>query len=170
MPTPAKLLRNSMSRARKLLSQLKYAPAKDREKQSSANRWNLPDTSTSGTVIPTSYTISARIPMMTPPELNTVFILQKREGDELDNRHSKTLKELIATATSYSQGTHEKDVLVFDQSGWKKNTKLWESVQQSNWENVILDQALKASLKRDVEGFFDERANYEEFGVSWKRL
>ena len=36
-------------------------------------------------------------------------------------------------------------------------------------ENVILDQTLKDSLKRDVEGIFDERANYEQFGVSWKR-
>lgn len=36
-------------------------------------------------------------------------------------------------------------------------------------ENVILDQTLKDSLKRDVEGIFDEKSNYERFGVSWKR-
>ena len=37
------------------------------------------------------------------------------------------------------------------------------------WFQMCVNETLKASLERDVAGFFDERANYERFGVSWKR-
>lgn len=100
---------------------------------------------------------------------NTFFILHRREGDEIQNGRSVAAKDLIAAASGHSADLHEEDVLVFDDGSWKKDTKLWKSVQQANWEDVILDQGLKDGLIRDVEGFFDHRDDYKQFDVPWKR-
>ena len=96
------------------------------------------------------------------------FILYKHEEDELVNGQSKTIDALIAAASQYSNDLHE-EVLMFDQEHWMKNKELWKSVQQSTWEDVILDKDLKEALVRDVEGFFDCRNDYKEFAVPWKR-
>ena len=49
-----------------------------------------------------------------PPELHKFFILYKREGAELVEGRPKAVRELISAASSNSQGVHEQDVLVFD--------------------------------------------------------
>ena len=100
---------------------------------------------------------------------NTFFILHRREGDQLQNGRSVAAKELIAAASTHSTNLHEEDVLVFDDDEWKKDTKLWKSIQQAKWEDVILDQRLKDSLTRDIEGFFDHKHDYKKFDVPWKR-
>ncbi|KAM0799150.1 P-loop containing nucleoside triphosphate hydrolase protein [Usnea florida] len=100
---------------------------------------------------------------------NTFFILHRREGDQLQNGRSIAAKELIAAASTHSSNLHGEDVLVFDDDEWKKDTKLWNSIQQAKWEDVILDQRLKDNLTRDVEGFFDHENDYKQFDVPWKR-
>lgn len=82
---------------------------------------------------------------------NTFFILHRREGDGIQNGRSVAAKDLIAAASSHSADLHEEDVLIFDDDEWKKDTKLWQSVQKAKCEDVILDQSLKDGLARDVE-------------------
>jgi len=96
------------------------------------------------------------------------LVLYKREEDDLVNGQSKTVDALIAAASQYGNDLHE-EVLMFDQERWTKNKELWRSVQQSTWEDVILDKDLKDVLVRDVEGFFDCRDDYKQFAVPWKR-
>ena len=100
---------------------------------------------------------------------NTFFILHRREGDKIQDGRSVAVKELIAAASSHSADLHEEDVLIFDNDEWKKDTKLWKSVQQTEWKDVILDQSLKDGLSQDVEGFFNHRDDYSQFDVPWKR-
>lgn len=52
---------------------------------------------------------------------------------------------------------------------WQKNKELWENIQKSNWEDVILEQERKEAMIEDVIGFFDAEARYAEFNVPWKR-
>ena len=61
------------------------------------------------------------------------------------------------------------EVLVFDQEMWTKSTELFSSVQSSSWDDVIMDEDMKETLVKDVEGFFDSREEYKEFLVPWKR-
>ncbi|KAL9128323.1 MAG: hypothetical protein Q9217_002978 [Psora testacea] len=96
------------------------------------------------------------------------FILYQRSGVLADDVRPKAVDELIAAATKWNTDLH-KEVWVFDQERWVKNTKLWKSVQQSNWEDVILDADMKSALINDVEGFFDNEAEYREFAVPFKR-
>ena len=99
---------------------------------------------------------------------NVFFILHRREGDKIQDGRSVAAKELIAASASHSDGLEEGDVLIFDDDLWKKDTKLWKRVQNTKWEDVILDQSLKDGLTRDVETF-DHRDDYKQFDVPWKR-
>ena len=76
--------------------------------------------------------------------------------------------ELIRDATQWGLTLHN-EVWVFDQGYWQKSGQLYDSVQKSNWEDVILDEDMKKSLITDVEGFFDNRETYEKLKVPWKR-
>ena len=96
------------------------------------------------------------------------FVLHQREGDEIIDGQSKAVDELIAAASQYTNDLHD-EVYVFDQEMWTKNSDLWKSVQQSTWEDVILDRSLKDVLISDVEGFFDCEEDYKRFAVPWKR-
>jgi len=76
--------------------------------------------------------------------------------------------DLIKTATKWGLELHN-EVLVFDQGWWQPNADLWQNVQKSNWEDVILEQDKKEAIIEDVIGFFDAEERYAEFGVPWKR-
>ena len=100
---------------------------------------------------------------------NVFFILHRREGDKIEDGRSVAAKELIAASATHSDGLDKGDVLIFDNDVWKKDTKLWKRVQNTKWDDVILDQSLKDGLIRDVESFFDHRDEYKQFDVPWKR-
>jgi transitional endoplasmic reticulum ATPase len=51
---------------------------------------------------------------------------------------------------------------------WQKNSELWQNVQKSNWEDVILEKSKKDAIIEDVIGFFNGEKKYQEFGVPWK--
>ena len=60
-------------------------------------------------------------------------------------------------------------IWVFDGGRWQKSAELWDSVQKSRWEDVILDEGMKRKIISDVENFFDSRDTYERLKVPWKR-
>ena len=96
------------------------------------------------------------------------FILYERS--KLANTETRPLPvdQLIAAATKWNKDLHE-EVWVFHQETWAKSSKLWKSVEQSKWDDVILDPVMKKALIDDVEGFFDNEAEYREFAVPFKR-
>jgi transitional endoplasmic reticulum ATPase len=79
----------------------------------------------------------------------------------------KKADELIAAGLKWMQELHN-EVLVFDQGFWQKSADLWQNVQKSNWEDVILEKEKKKAIIDDVIGFFDAEKRYSEFGVPWK--
>ncbi|KAF2476659.1 P-loop containing nucleoside triphosphate hydrolase protein [Lindgomyces ingoldianus] len=93
------------------------------------------------------------------PEITIHYILT-RENHKVD--------DLLKQATSWGVELHN-EVWVFDQGYWQKSRELWESVQKSHWEDVILDEDMKKSLISDVENFFDGRSTYQNLKVPWKR-
>jgi len=82
--------------------------------------------------------------------------------------HSATADSLIIACGNWSNELHE-EIYVFDAADWDKSSKLWSAVQDSSWDDVILDPAMKEALISDVHGFFDSRSVYEEYSVPWKR-
>lgn len=96
------------------------------------------------------------------------YILFNKEDDEIVDGRSRRADELIAAASQWSVDLHN-ECWVFDQETWLKNSELWNSVRESSWDDVILDSAMKKTLVEDVEGFFDRKDDYKQFGVPWKR-
>lgn len=95
------------------------------------------------------------------------FILTPKDK-LIGKEHSPIADELIKAVGTWSSQPHE-EIYVFDGGCWQKNHKLWEAVQSSSWDDVILDPAMKETFIKDVEGFFDSRHIYEEYSVPWKR-
>jgi len=79
----------------------------------------------------------------------------------------KKADDLIAAASKWMQELHG-EVLVFDNGFWQKSKELWDNIQKSNWEDVILEKGKKNAIIEDVVGFFNAEERYSEFGVPWK--
>ena len=94
------------------------------------------------------------------------YILQKPEGEETVQSKGAATDQLVFTAAEWQLQLHN-EILVYD-GYWLKDSGLWESVQKADWRDIILDEEMKHEMIRDVEGFFDERDAYKEFGIPWK--
>lgn len=75
---------------------------------------------------------------------------------------------LIVEAGSWGNTLHG-EVWVFDGGFWEKNAELYNAVQRASWDDVILDENMKKTIRDDVENFFDSRDTYERLKVPWKR-
>ncbi|KAL8716867.1 MAG: hypothetical protein Q9225_005839 [Loekoesia sp. 1 TL-2023] len=76
--------------------------------------------------------------------------------------------ELLLAACSFWNELHN-EVLVFDSGYWQKSRKLWESVQSSTWDDVILDSEMKKSIIGEMNKFFGSQERYRKLKVPWKR-
>jgi transitional endoplasmic reticulum ATPase len=75
---------------------------------------------------------------------------------------------LMLAAGYYNTSLHG-EIWVFDQGYWQKDAGLWESIQSSSWDNVILDEGMKKAMISDVNRFYDGRDTYKRLKVPWKR-
>ncbi|KAF7906995.1 uncharacterized protein EAF01_004582 [Botrytis porri] len=96
--------------------------------------------------------------------LKLQFILSDKEDDP----SARGIDALILAASAWTLELHE-EIYVFDSQLWVKDKNLYESVQGSSWDEVILNKTLKANLIADVESFFDNQALYKKLAVPWKR-
>ncbi|SLM35966.1 P-loop containing nucleoside triphosphate hydrolase [Lasallia pustulata] len=95
------------------------------------------------------------------------YVLQRPEGDETVRSKGAATDQLISAAAEWGLQLHD-EILVYD-SYWRKDANLWKSVQNADWNDIILNEEMKHEVIRDVEGFFDERTVYKEFSIPWKR-
>lgn len=105
------------------------------------------------------YVASGRDGTMNYPDVNNQYIL---------TRDTHKVDELIKEATLWGQEL-QNEVWVFDGGYWQKSRELWESVQKSRWEDVILEESMKKQIIGDVENFFDSQETYKNLKVPWKR-
>ncbi|KAL8682360.1 MAG: hypothetical protein Q9186_001550 [Xanthomendoza sp. 1 TL-2023] len=101
-------------------------------------------------------------------EINDHYILLPKSKSDLHNGVSRVIDKLITAAALHGTKIDD-EIWVYDRGYWRKNHKLWQNVQASRWDQVILDEELKNNLVTDVEGFFDRKDDYISFGVPWKR-
>lgn len=78
------------------------------------------------------------------------------------------IDRLLLCAGEWAADTHEQ-IWVFDNARWVKDKALWEAVQETSWEDVIVSPAVKHRLNQDVYGFFDNQELYRRFRVPWRR-
>jgi transitional endoplasmic reticulum ATPase len=95
------------------------------------------------------------------------FILSPPGSKKADGEADEEVEALIAAATNWGQESHE-EVWVFDRGFWAKDKDLYKSIQESRWDDVILDGEKKLAMIDDVKGFFSSEQNYKDFSVPWK--
>ena len=100
-------------------------------------------------------------------DVELLYVLYPKADANLVEGRSKVIDDLIMAAAMHEHKI-DNEIWVYDKGYWKKNRKLWKSVQACRWNQVILDEAMKANLIADVEGFFDREEDYRSFGVPWK--
>jgi transitional endoplasmic reticulum ATPase len=93
------------------------------------------------------------------PAIRNNYIISTTENSTLS---------LILAAGEYGAALHN-EIWVFDQGYWQKDASLWASIQNSHWENVILDPDMKKAIIGDVNRFYNGRATYKKLKVPWKR-
>ncbi|KAM0718421.1 hypothetical protein Q7P37_005491 [Cladosporium fusiforme] len=75
---------------------------------------------------------------------------------------------LLLRSGEWTAETHQQ-IWVFDNARWAKDKALWEAVQETSWEDVIVSPAVRRRLNQDVHGFFSNRELYRKSKVPWKR-
>ena len=100
--------------------------------------------------------------VLSPPAMT-----REEEKEEEDQVGSKNAEALVLAANIWSESSHKK-VWVFDYGRWVKDKNLWEIIHSASWEDLILDEGIKRSIFRDVEGFFDAKETYVELRAPWK--
>ncbi|KAL8733498.1 MAG: hypothetical protein Q9166_002125 [cf. Caloplaca sp. 2 TL-2023] len=96
------------------------------------------------------------------------FILCHPSSFEAPELGSYYLNQLILDASKWTLELHN-EIWIFDQSFWQKSRELWQSAQDADWDDVILDEAMKSSVRDDIEGFFEKREQYQRYSIPWKR-
>ncbi|KFX99766.1 hypothetical protein O988_03654 [Pseudogymnoascus sp. VKM F-3808] len=85
---------------------------------------------------------------------------------------SKAAKEridkLLMAVGKWSQDVHN-EIFVFDNSAWRKDRKLYMSVMDTKWSDVILSPSLKDGIITDITTFFDSEEMYTSLNIPWKR-
>jgi transitional endoplasmic reticulum ATPase len=81
---------------------------------------------------------------------------------------AKLIDQLLLCSGQWSAEAH-RQIWVFDNARWAKDKALWESVQETSWDDVIVTPAVRQRLNRDVHGFFGNRELYRKSKVAWRR-
>lgn len=96
------------------------------------------------------------------------YILTPRAEDALDGLHHHITDEILLAAGVWTKDVHEQ-VWVYDDQEWSKSNALWQAVQGTTWDDVVLEPTMRANLHRDIHGFFDNRDLYQKVKIPWKR-
>jgi hypothetical protein len=67
--------------------------------------------------------------------------------------------------------TEEPDeaILVFHAGQWLKDEKLFATIRNATFDNLVMPPAEKREIATDAERFFASRERYARYGVPWKR-
>ena len=80
----------------------------------------------------------------------------------------ESTESLLVAASQWLVDIHE-EVLIFDGGYWQKSKELWQSVQRSNWDDIIMDAGMKKAIMGVVDQFFNAKERYLKLKVPWKR-
>jgi SpoVK/Ycf46/Vps4 family AAA+-type ATPase len=61
------------------------------------------------------------------------------------------------------------EVLVFANGAWDKSVRLFESIQATRWDDLVLAGDLSQRLREDFDRFVAARTEYARWRVPWKR-
>ncbi len=104
-------------------------------------------------------------------EVITIGILGSHCRDE---RHyilaeSEEIAQCFFEAVCAFASEIRSEILVFSEGNWQKSKDLFESIQRTTFESLVLPEGEKEVIESDFRRFFESRAAYEKHGIPWKR-
>ncbi len=76
-------------------------------------------------------------------------------------------RSFLHAVGAWATELHE-EIYVFENGFWNKSHALWQEVQKANWDDVILKQSFKDTVRKDVNSFFDSEDLYKKLAIPWK--
>jgi AAA+ superfamily predicted ATPase len=61
------------------------------------------------------------------------------------------------------------EIVVFQDGYFQKSKELFDSIQSTTFDNLILRDSLKRQIQTDFAQFFSARETYERYGIPWRR-
>jgi transitional endoplasmic reticulum ATPase len=95
------------------------------------------------------------------------YVLKEPLSGETPLSNSVVTDALIVAVGKWSRS--DEDVMYIFDNAWRASKDLWEQVQKTTWDKVILDSKMKKDLTEVSGKFFDSKEIYEEYGIPWKR-
>jgi len=83
-------------------------------------------------------------------------------------QEESTARNFFLAVTRWSTPIRE-EVCVYQEGSWIKDAELFQSIQSSRLENLILPPGLKEAIRDDAACFFASRDRYQQFHIAWKR-
>lgn len=80
----------------------------------------------------------------------------------------ESTESLILKASKWTVDLHE-EILIFDGGRWNKSRELWQSVQDSFWDDIIMNPSRKKAITGVIDQFFNSEERYAKLQVPWKR-
>ncbi len=82
---------------------------------------------------------------------------------------SMEVARAFATEVSAFCNDPGQTILRFSGGCWTESRELWRAVQSATFDELVLAGDLKSDIQRDFGSFLAARAEYERYGVPWKR-
>lgn len=85
----------------------------------------------------------------------TQYILKEPKAGETTTSDSAIVNSLLMTIGEWE--VNAKNIIYVYDRYWTRSRKLWNQVEESSWDNVILDPAMKKELTDVAGNFFDSK-------------
>ena len=63
----------------------------------------------------------------------------------------------------------KQEIWVYEGGMWVKNKTLYQAIQATQWDDVVLSEHFKDGLRRDTQTFFESKDVYDSLSMTWKR-
>ena len=60
-------------------------------------------------------------------------------------------------------------ILVFTGGRWKRSRAMYQATQDSSFDDLIMDDDLKQSIRSDFKQFLKSEEHYKKLGIAWRR-
>ena len=60
-------------------------------------------------------------------------------------------------------------ILTFSNGRWQRNSRLYQAIQSSSLDNLIMPAGFKDEIVADFKRFLASKENYDHYGAPWKR-
>lgn len=78
------------------------------------------------------------------------------------------IKDFLLELNQFSKQV-DRSVLVYSEGFWKYDEDLYNEIQSSTFENLILPEGTEEKIKGDIQNWLNSKELYESHGIPWKR-